>query len=149
MAWPVRRKDAAVNCNINVTPMVDVMLVLLIIFMVVLPIINNQVPLDLAKVNHPTDMPDAGRDTAIVVAITRSNKIYLKTEPIALQDLGPRVRELIEQARDDGKKVYVRADARAKFTDVAEAVDTLRGAGVDDLGLLTEKRADATADLSQ
>jgi biopolymer transport protein TolR len=145
MAWPVRRKDAAVNCNINVTPMVDVMLVLLIIFMVVLPIIHEQMPVDMAKVDHPQDMPDAGRDTAIIVAITKSNRIYLKTEPVTLQDLGPKIHDLLEKTSDDGKKVYVRADARAKYSDVADTVDTLRSAGVDDLGLLTDKRDDPTA----
>jgi len=149
MAWPVRRNETAVHCNINVTPMVDVMLVLLIIFMVVLPIMNQPVPLEMAKVDHPKEMPDAGRNTAIVVAITRANHLYIGTDLTALPELGAKVQELLKSAAAIDQKVYVRADARANYGNVAEVVDALRAAGVDDLGLLTEKRTKTTPDPAQ
>jgi biopolymer transport protein TolR len=143
MARCVRGRNTQVNGNINVTPMVDVMLVLLIIFMVVTPMFDKS-PVEMAKVNNPREMPDADRDSAIVVAITRTNNIYLKTELTSLQDLGPRIHELLKKASVNEQKVYVRSDARAKYVNVTEVVDTLRAAGVDDLGLLTEKRNDLT-----
>jgi biopolymer transport protein TolR len=142
MARSVSGRDAKINCNINVTPMVDVMLVLLIIFMVVTPMLDHSLVKEMARVDHPRDMPDADRESAIVVAITRDNRIYLRTDLTTLQDLGPRVAELLKKASVNEQKVYVRSDARAKYTNVTDVVDTLRAAGVEDLGLLTEKRND-------
>ncbi len=77
MGISVRDEGAKVNSNINVTPMVDVMLVLLIIFMVITPMLQNKVTIDLAKTDNPTAMPDADKEDAIVVAVTRDGKVYL------------------------------------------------------------------------
>src|SRR5258708_11196296 len=77
MAISVRDEGSKVNSNINVTPMVDVMLVLLIIFMVITPMLQNKVNVDLAKTDHPTSMPDADKEDAIVVAVTRDGTVYL------------------------------------------------------------------------
>ncbi len=131
------RRNAAskVHSNINVTPMVDVMLVLLIIFMIVTPMLNGP-EVDLAKVSHPTDMPDVDRDDAVVVAVTHDNKIYLGTELAPSEELGTRVHDMIEKKTD--KKVFLRSDKRARYGIVAGVVDTLRNQGVADLGLLTE-----------
>src|SRR5260370_33785709 len=77
MAIAVRNEGAKVNSNINVTPMVDVMLVLLIIFMVITPLLQKTIPVDLAQANNPTPMADAERDDATVVAVTPEGKIFL------------------------------------------------------------------------
>ncbi len=138
MGISVRDEGAKVNSNINVTPMVDVMLVLLIIFMVITPMLQNKVNVDLAKVDSPTPMPDADKEDAIVVAVTRDGRTFLGQNPVAASDLGPRVRELLTDK--PGKQIFVRADARAKFLDVENAIDDVRTAGVDSVGLLTEKR---------
>jgi biopolymer transport protein ExbD/biopolymer transport protein TolR len=138
MAISKRNEGAKVNSDINVTPMVDVMLVLLIIFMVITPMLQNKVQIDMAKVDNPTAMPDADKEDAIVVAITRDGGVFLGQNKVALSELGGQVREKL--ADKPGKTIYVRADARAQFKAVEDAIDAVRTAGVDDVGLLTQKK---------
>jgi len=138
MGISVRNEGAKVNSNINVTPMVDVMLVLLIIFMVITPMLQNKVNIDLAKTDNPTSMPDVDKEDAIVVAVTRSGDFYLGQNKVAPSELGNQVRDKL--ADKPGKQIFVRADARAKFLDVENAIDDVRTAGVESVGLLTEKR---------
>ena len=123
--------------SINVTPMVDVMLVLLIIFMVVTPMLQKGVSVDMARVNNPRSMSDADKEDAVVLAITRDGKIFLGSSPIYLRDVTVKVKDLISGKLD--KTVYVKSDARAKYGDVVAVVDNVRAAGVDQLGLLTER----------
>jgi len=138
MGMAVRNEGAKVNSNINVTPMVDVMLVLLIIFMVITPMLQNKVSIDLAKTDNPTAMPDADKEDAIVVAVTRNGDLYLGQDRVRAEELGAKVRDKL--ADKPGKEIFVRADARAKFLDVENAIDDVRTAGVESVGLLTEKR---------
>ena len=133
-----RDEGKKVNSNINVTPMVDVMLVLLIIFMVITPMLQNKVSIDLAKTDNPTAMPDADKEDAIVVAVTRNGDLYLGQDRVRAEELGAKVRDKL--ADKPGKEIFVRADARAKFLDVENAIDDVRTAGVESVGLLTEKR---------
>jgi biopolymer transport protein ExbD len=121
----------------NVIPMADIMLVLLIIFMVVTPMLQKGFSVDMAKVNNAQDMQDADKDDAIIVAITRDGKMYLGNKQIGLDQITTTVKDLIANRLD--KTVFVRSDARAKYGDVVKAVDEVRAAGVDNLGLLTEK----------
>jgi biopolymer transport protein ExbD len=123
--------------DINVTPLVDVMLVLLIIFMVITPMLQKGIQVDLAKANNYRQMPDDDKEDAVEVAITRDGKIFLKTTPVALDEITPKVKDLISGRLD--KTVYIRSDARAKYGDVVKVVDAVRAAGVDSLGLLTSK----------
>jgi biopolymer transport protein ExbD/biopolymer transport protein TolR len=118
--------------------MVDVMLVLLIIFMVITPMLNNKVNVDLAKVNAPQDMPDANKEDAVVIAITRDGMVFLGANQVSVTDLGPKVTDLL--ANKTTKMVYVRADARARYSTVEDVVDNVRTAGVDQLGLLADRR---------
>ena len=138
MAISVRNEGAKVNSNINVTPMVDVMLVLLIIFMVITPMLQNKVNIDLAKTDNPVNMPDADKEDAIVVAVTRDGTVYLGQNRIDPAQLGATIRDRLTDK--PGKQIFVRADARAKFLDVENAIDDVRAAGVESVGLLTEKR---------
>src|SRR5712664_438054 len=121
----------------NVIPMADIMLVLLIIFMVVTPMLQKGVSVDLANVNNPHDMKDADKDDAIVVAVTRDGKIYLGNSPLTKEDNISQVKDRLSARLDE--TVYVKRDARAKYGDVVAVVDEIRSAGVDQLGLLTEK----------
>jgi len=141
MGISVRNEGAKVNSNINVTPMVDVMLVLLIIFMVITPMLQNKVNVDLAKVDNPTSMPDADKEDAIVVAVTRDGTLYLGQDKVAPTELGAKIRDKLTDK--PGKQIFVRADARAKFLDVENAIDDVRSAGVESVGLLTERRQPA------
>ena len=138
MAISVRNEGGKINSNINVTPMVDVMLVLLIIFMVITPMLQNKVQIDMAKVANAVAMPDADKDDAIVVAITRDGGVYLGQDKIATGELGVKVRDKL--ADTPGKTIYIRADARAQYRAVEDAIDAVRTAGVDEVGLLTQRR---------
>lgn len=120
----------------NVIPMADIMLVLLIIFMVVTPMLQKTLPVDMARVDNAIEMKDADKDDAVIVAITRDGNIYLKNTKITKDDITGQVKDLISSRLD--KTVYVKSDARAKYGDVVAVVDEIRSAGVDQLGLLTE-----------
>ena len=138
MGIAVRDLSKAVSSNINVTPMVDVMLVLLIIFMVITPMLQQKVQIDMAKVDNPTNMPDADKEDAIVVAITRDGGVFLGQNKVSVNELGPQVRDKL--LGTPGRTIFIRADARAQFRAVEDAIDAVRTAGVDDVGLLTQKR---------
>ena len=138
MAIVVRNEGSKVNSNINVTPMVDVMLVLLIIFMVITPMLQKGVQVQLAKTDNPMQMPDAEKENALVVAIQRDGTIFFDTQKVGPEELTDKVKDRLASRAD--KRVYVRADARAKYKAVVEVVDNVRSAGVDQLGLLTEQR---------
>lgn len=129
--------------DINVTPMVDVMLVLLIIFMVITPMLSKGVPVELVTTRNPITMEAADKEDAIVVAVTRDGKTYLGSDPIPVDALPSKVKDLLVNRVD--KTVYVKSDARARYERVTDAVDNLRGAGVDQVGLLTERLKDPRA----
>jgi biopolymer transport protein ExbD/biopolymer transport protein TolR len=133
-----RNEGAKVNSDINVTPMVDVMLVLLIIFMVITPMLQKGVSVDLAKVNNPEQMPDADKEDALVVAVMRDGKVFFGSDQVAPDQLTNKVKDKLANRTD--KRVFVRADARAKYGSVVAVVDNVRSAGVDQLGLLTDQR---------
>ena len=138
MSLAKRNEGAKVNSDINVTPMVDVMLVLLIIFMVITPMLQKGVSVDLAKVNNPAQMPDADKEDALVVAIMRDGNIFFGNDRIQPDQLTSKVKDRLANRSD--KRVFIRADARAKYGSVVEVVDNVRSAGVDQLGLLTDQR---------
>ena len=120
----------------NVVPMADIMLVLLIIFMIITPMLQKGVSVDLVRTQNPRNMPDADREDAVVVAITRDGKIFLGSDATQLGDLVTKVQEQIANRVD--KTVYIKSDARAKYERVVMVVDEVRSAGVDQLGLLTD-----------
>jgi biopolymer transport protein ExbD/biopolymer transport protein TolR len=138
MAINVRNEGAKVNSNINVTPMVDVMLVLLIIFMVITPMLQKSMPVNLAKTDNPMQMPDADKEDALIVAVQRDGSIFFDTQKVGPEELTQKIKDRLASRVD--KRVYVKADARAKYKSVVEVVDNVRSAGVDQLGLLTEQR---------
>ena len=118
--------------------MIDILLVLLIIFMVITPMLQNKVAIDLASVVNATAMPDADKEDAIVVAVTRDGAIYLGQNRIDSSQLGSTVRDKLADKTD--KTIFVRADRRAQFKAVEDAIDDVRTAGVDTVDLLTQKR---------
>jgi biopolymer transport protein ExbD len=121
----------------NVIPMADIMLVLLIIFMVVTPMLSKGLSVELAKVTNPMDMPDADKDDAIIVGISASGDVYLGSTKSDLTQVADQVRDRISNKLD--KTVFVKSDGRAKYGDVVKIVDEIRSAGVDNVGLITDK----------
>ena len=134
-----KKKADPVVSDINVTPMVDVMLVLLIIFMVITPMLQHGVTVEMVKAKNPVAMKDADKEDAVLVGVTRDGKVVLSPGNIQLlpSDLPNRVKDLLTNRLD--KTVYIKADMRAKYELVEDVVDNLRAAGVDQLGLLTEQ----------
>jgi biopolymer transport protein TolR len=133
-----RNEGIKVNSDINVTPMVDVMLVLLIIFMVITPMLQHGVSVEMAKVNNPEPMADADKEDALLVAVMRDGTVYFGSDKLPVDQLAGKVKDRLVNRVD--KRVYVKADARAKFGAVVEVVDNVRSAGVDELGLLTDQK---------
>jgi biopolymer transport protein ExbD len=126
-----------VTSDINVTPMADVMLVLLIIFMVVTPMLQKGQSVELAKTRNPVDMKEADRDDSIIIAITRDGKFYLGPDKVDVDSIATKVNDLLASKLE--KRVFVKSDLRAKYGDVVQVVDNIRNAGVDQVGLLTER----------
>jgi biopolymer transport protein ExbD len=130
-------KAAPPVADINVTPMVDVMLVMLIIFMVITPMLSKGVSVDLVKTKNPIAMANADKDDAVLVAVTRDGRVYMNTTHTTADAIPGKVKDMLTSKLD--KTVYVKSDARARFEKVVEVVDNLRAAGVDNIGLLTEQ----------
>ncbi len=146
MALVSRNEGKKVNSNINVTPMVDVMLVLLIIFMVITPMLNNKVNVELPKADAAVVMEDANKEDAVTVAVTRDGRTFLGGDQVTLDDLGTKIAAKLENKTS--KEVFMRADARANYGKVMDAIDGIRAAGVSQLGLLTERVDDSGANNS-
>ncbi len=130
-------KAPPVTSEINVTPMADVMLVLLIIFMVITPMLQRGMSVDLVPTRNPRMMADADKEDAVLLAVTRDGRIFLGKERIEPDEITVKVLDMVAQKLD--KTVYVKADARAKYGDVVKVVNGVRGAGVDHIGLITER----------
>ena len=131
-----KAKAPPVVSDINVTPMVDVMLVMLIIFMVITPMLSKGIQVELVKTKNPIAMANADKEDAVLVAVSRDGRTYLGSKQIDNKDLPGKVKDMISNRLD--KTCYLKSDARAMYDKVVEVVDTLRSAGVDQLGLITE-----------
>ncbi len=92
----------------------------------------------MARVDNPTNMPDADKEDAIVVAVTRDGAVFLGQNKVDPSELGSLVRDKLADKTD--KTIYVRADARAQYKVVEDAIDDVRTAGVEEVGLLTQRR---------
>jgi biopolymer transport protein ExbD/biopolymer transport protein TolR len=129
--------------DINVTPMVDVMLVLLIIFMVITPMLTKGTTVDLVRTKHDIAMQAADKEDAVLIAVTRNGSVFLSpgNNKITPDQLSEKVRDLLTNKTD--RMVYIKADMRAKYSVVEDVVDNVRAAGVDQIGLITEAIPDA------
>lgn len=138
-----KKKAPPVVADINVTPMVDVMLVLLIIFMVITPMLTKGVSVEKVRTKNAIAMQAADKEDAVLVAVTRDGRVYLSpgNKQITSEALPEKVRDLLTNKLD--KTVYIQSDARARYEKVEDVIDNLRAAGVDQLGLITEQMPDA------
>ena len=125
-----------IKSDINVTPLVDVMLVLLIIMMIVAPLLQQGVPVTLPLAANSTEKPET-QDQA-VVTIDRQKQVYLNAVPIPSGQLQNRVKEVLEDKSD--KIVIIKADEEVLYSAVMDTMDELRMAGIEDMGLITETR---------
>ena len=137
MAMDVGGAKGGIKSDINVTPLVDVMLVLLIIMMIVAPLLQKGAPVRLPTASNSVDKPETQDQT--VVAVTAGGEYYVNGVPIPDADLQRRVTEILEDKTD--KIVLIKADEDASYGKVMDAMDELRAAGIEDMGLITERRA--------
>jgi biopolymer transport protein ExbD len=138
-----KKKALPPVADINVTPMVDVMLVMLIIFMVITPMLSKGVSVDKVKTKNPIAMQAADKEDAVVVAVTRDGGVFLGSTKMNPEDIPPKVKDLLTNRLD--KTCYLNADSRAKYDKVVSVVNNMRAGGVDQLGLLTEQVQDKSA----
>ena len=130
-----------VKSDINVTPLVDVMLVLLIIMMIVAPLLQQGVPVRVPLAANSSEKPETQNQT--VVAITADKRYFVNAVQVQQADMGRRINDLLDKAKE--KVVIIKADEDVEYGAVMEAMDTLRAAGIEDMGLITETRRNASA----
>jgi biopolymer transport protein ExbD/biopolymer transport protein TolR len=128
------------NSDINVTPMVDVMLVLLIIFMIVTPLLQQGVSVDLPKgMKSPVEDPDIAKDTSVVIAIPDNNQFYLGKDQFPLDALGEKIKNLMEGKTPEKRIVYIKSGVGVDYGTVVQAIDTIRKQDIDKIGLVADK----------
>jgi len=125
-----------VKSDINVTPLVDVMLVLLIIMMIVAPLLQQGVPVTLPLATNSSEKPETQDQTVVTIAADKS--IYVNAVPVT-GNLRSRVEEILENRTD--KIVIIKADVDVEYKAVMDAMDELRAAGIEDMGLITDRRS--------
>jgi biopolymer transport protein ExbD/biopolymer transport protein TolR len=129
------------NSEINVTPMVDVMLVLLIIFMIVTPLLQQGVSVNLPRdMISPEEDGDIAKDTSVIVAIPDNNSFYIGKEQYPLTELGEKVKRLMENKTPDKRIVYIKSGIEVDYGRVVEAIDTIRKLDIDKIGLVADKK---------
>jgi biopolymer transport protein TolR len=139
MSMDVGGAKGGVKADINVTPLVDVMLVLLIIMMLVAPMLQQGVSVKLPTAANTVDKPEVQGQT--VVAIGRDKQMYLNAKPVQEAEMATRVTELLENKTE--KIVLIKADEEVEYGAVMAAMDQLRQAGIEDIGLITERKKGA------
>ena len=129
------------NSDINVTPMVDVMLVLLIIFMIVTPLLQQGVSVNLPKeMLSPDEDPDIAKDTSVIVAIPDNNNFYIGKEPYPISTLGEKISRLMENKTPDKRIVYIKSGVEVDYGTVVNAINEIRKQDVDKIGLVADKK---------
>ena len=136
MAMDLGGAKGGIKSDINVTPLVDVMLVLLIIMMLVAPLLQQGISVKLPTASNTTDKPDTQGQT--VVAIGKNKELYLNAVPVREGDLATKITEKLENQKE--KVVLIKADEEVEYGAVMATMDQLRTAGVEDIGLITERK---------
>ena len=134
---PKHRHKSNVTADINVTPMADIMLVLLIIFMITAPLISQGVTVNLPKAKNPLDAPEADREDAVVLALTREGRLFFNKTQINETDLATRLAEWFSSKQE--KWLFIRSDNAVPYGRVVDVVNTCRASGIERIGLMAEK----------
>jgi biopolymer transport protein TolR len=129
------------NSEINVTPMVDVMLVLLIIFMIVTPLLQQGVSVNLPRdMVSPDEDADIAKDTSVIIAIPDNNNFYIGKEQYPLDALGEKVKKLMENKTPDKRIVYIKSGVEVDYGRVVDAIKTIRKQDIDKIGLVADRK---------
>jgi biopolymer transport protein ExbD len=136
MAMDLGGGKGGVKSDINVTPLVDVMLVLLIIMMIVAPMLQQGVAINLPRAINTASKPESAEQTVLAIAANRT--LYLNARPVQEAELATKINEILETKSE--KIVLIRADVEVDYGTVMAAMDQLRTAGIEDIGLITDPR---------
>ncbi len=129
------------NSEINVTPMVDVMLVLLIIFMIVTPLLQQGVTVNLPKdMNTPEEDAEITKDTSVVISIPDNNNFYIGKEQLPLASLADKIKTMMKDKAPDKRIVYIKSGVDVNYGTVVEAIDVIRKQDIDKIGLVADKK---------
>src|SRR5689334_2387207 len=138
MAMDLGGAKGGVKSDINVTPLVDVMLVLLIIMMLVAPLLQQGITVTLPKATNSVDKPETRGQTTVAISVDKH--VYLNAKEVEDKEkLGETVKALLEDKKADEKVVFIKADQGVEYGAVMQTMDQLRAAGIEDMGLITEK----------
>ena len=130
-----------IKADINVTPLVDVMLVLLIIIMIVAPMLQKGVDVRLPLAANTADKPETQEQT--VVAIDRADRLFVNSLPVRKEELRQRVEEILETKKE--RVILIKADVDARYSAIMDVMDELRASGIEDMGLITEPKMRAAS----
>ena len=128
--------STGIKSDINVTPLVDVMLVLLIIMMIVAPLLQQGVPVTLPQANNSTEKPETQDQT--VVAVDKTDRYFVNGLPVRKEELRSKVEEILETKKE--RIILIKADEDARYSAVMDAMDELRASGIEDMGLITDPK---------
>lgn len=138
--------DEEYNSEINVTPMVDIMLVLLIIFMIVTPLLQQGVSVNLPRdMNSPVEDRDIAKDTSVIVAIPDNNNFYVGKDSFPLDKLGEKINALMKDKSPDKRIVYIKSGIEVDYGTVVNAINEIRKQDIDRVGLVADKKKDDKA----
>ncbi len=137
------------NSEINVTPMVDVMLVLLIIFMIVTPLLQQGVSVNLPReMNSPDEDQDIAKEDAVIIAIPDNSNFYIGKNPYPLEELGERINTLMKDKAPDKRIVYIKSGIEVDYGTVVRAIDVVRKQDIERIGLVADRKKGKAAPAS-
>jgi len=132
------------NSEINVTPMVDVMLVLLIIFMIVTPLLQQGVTVNIPRdMNTPEEDAEITKDTSVVISIPNNTDFYVGKDPQPLAELGEKIKSMMKDKAPDKRIVYIKSGVEVDYGTVVKAIDTIRKQEIDKIGLVADRKKGA------
>ena len=129
------------NSEINVTPMVDVMLVLLIIFMIVTPLLQQGVSVNIPReMKTPEEDAEITKDTSVVISIPNNSDFYIDKDPFPLTGLGEKIKSMMKDKAPDKRIVYIKSGVEVDYGTVVQAIDTIRKQEIDKIGLVADRK---------
>ena len=134
------------NSEINVTPMVDIMLVLLIIFMIVTPLLQQGVTVNIPKdLSQPIEDAEITKDTSVVISITDNSDFYIGKDQYPISELGEKIQTMMKDKAPEKRIVYIKSDINVDYGTVVQAIDTIRKQDIDKIGLVADRKKGGAA----